>query len=68
MLQCLGQSWYLSADMQLFILSPVLLFPLWKWPRKWNSLLLGILTIAGIVAPFTISYIKELSANLIFGK
>lgn len=64
---CLGQSWYLSADMQLYLLSPMLLYPLWKWPRKWNFLLLAILTFAGIISPFTISYITELSANLIFG-
>ncbi|PNF21710.1 hypothetical protein B7P43_G10358 [Cryptotermes secundus] len=64
---CLGHSWYLSVDMQLFLLSPIVLYPLWKWPRNWNILLLGILAIAGVVSPFTISYVNKLSPNLIYG-
>jgi peptidoglycan/LPS O-acetylase OafA/YrhL len=67
-LQCLPQTWYLAVDMQLFILSPIVLYPLWKWPHKWNILLLGVLTIAGVASPFTISYLTELSANLLTGK
>jgi peptidoglycan/LPS O-acetylase OafA/YrhL len=62
------QSWYLSVDMQLFVLSPAVLFPLWKWPRQWNILLLAGLTVAGIISPFTISYVTKLSANLLYGK
>ncbi|XP_030378336.1 nose resistant to fluoxetine protein 6 [Scaptodrosophila lebanonensis] len=31
---CLGHSWYLAVDMQLYILSPLLLLPLWHWRRK----------------------------------
>ena len=27
---CMGQTWYLSCDMLLFILSPLLIYPLWK--------------------------------------
>ena len=26
---CIGQTWYLSCDMMLFILSPLLIYPLW---------------------------------------
>ncbi|PNF21712.1 hypothetical protein B7P43_G10359 [Cryptotermes secundus] len=61
---CVPQSWYLSVDMQLFLLSPIVLYPLWKWPRKWNILLLGTLAIGGVVSPFIISYVEEVSANL----
>ncbi|XP_033609913.1 regulator of hypoxia-inducible factor 1-like [Cryptotermes secundus] len=50
--------------MQLFLLSPIVLYPLWKWPRKWNILLLGTLAIGGVVSPFIISYVEEVSANL----
>lgn len=32
--QCLGHSWYLAVDMQLFLLSPLLLWPLWHWRRR----------------------------------
>ena len=30
---CLGQTWYLAVDMQLFILSPIAIYTLWKKPR-----------------------------------
>jgi peptidoglycan/LPS O-acetylase OafA/YrhL len=68
LLQCLEHTWYLAVDMQLFLLSPILLYPLWKWPHKWNILLLTILIIAGVVSPFAISYVDEYSANLLTGK
>lgn len=29
--QCMGQTWYLACDMQMFILSPLFIYPLWKW-------------------------------------
>ncbi|KAH8347525.1 hypothetical protein KR059_012047, partial [Drosophila kikkawai] len=32
--KCLSHSWYLSVDMQLFILSPILLISLYKWGKK----------------------------------
>ena len=31
--QCLGQTWYLDNDMQMFIISPLIIYPLWKWKR-----------------------------------
>ncbi|XP_055370763.1 uncharacterized protein LOC129605190 [Condylostylus longicornis] len=31
---CIPQSWYLAVDTQLFLLSPLVLLPLWKWGRK----------------------------------
>ncbi|KAH8399761.1 hypothetical protein KR215_002108 [Drosophila sulfurigaster] len=31
---CLGHSWYLSVDMQLYIISPLLLIALYKWGKK----------------------------------
>ena len=29
-LQCLGQTWYLDNDMQMFIISPLIIYPLWR--------------------------------------
>lgn len=29
--QCLDWSWYLSVDFHLFIISPALIYPLWRW-------------------------------------
>ncbi|GLG92878.1 Uncharacterized protein GBIM_00428 [Gryllus bimaculatus] len=58
---CLGHTWYLAVDMQLFWLSPLVLLPLWKLPRwivlSWLSLLL----LVGWAVPFTIVYVKELT-------
>ncbi|XP_017146827.1 nose resistant to fluoxetine protein 6 [Drosophila miranda] len=31
---CLGHSWYLAVDMQLYVISPLLLIALYKWGRK----------------------------------
>jgi len=31
---CIPQSWYLAVDTQLYILSPLVLIPLWKWGYK----------------------------------
>ncbi|XP_071446215.1 nose resistant to fluoxetine protein 6-like [Hetaerina americana] len=35
---CVIQSWYLSADMQLFIISPILLYPLWFTYKHKNGI------------------------------
>ncbi|XP_069696160.1 nose resistant to fluoxetine protein 6-like isoform X2 [Periplaneta americana] len=64
---CMIQSWYISLDMQLFLLSPLLLYPLWKWPPRRNIPILVVLTLAGFAAPFAISYVEEYSANLLVG-
>ncbi|XP_052838930.1 O-acyltransferase like protein-like [Drosophila gunungcola] len=32
--KCLAHSWYLSVDMQLFLISPLLLIALYKWGKK----------------------------------
>lgn len=31
---CLNWTWYLSADFQLFVLSPLLVYPAWRWRWK----------------------------------
>ncbi|KAH8280767.1 hypothetical protein KR054_010700, partial [Drosophila jambulina] len=31
---CLGHTWYLAVDMQLYLLSPILLIVLYKWGKK----------------------------------
>ncbi|XP_045468714.1 nose resistant to fluoxetine protein 6-like [Harmonia axyridis] len=52
---CIAQSWYLSVDMQLFLLSPLILIPLKKWP-KYTLPAMVVLVGAGIGIPFYIGY------------
>lgn len=40
-LQCLQPSWYLSADFQLVLVSPLIMYPLYKWGWKVLSLLIA---------------------------
>nr|NP_651160.3 uncharacterized protein Dmel_CG10183 [Drosophila melanogaster]AAF56151.3 uncharacterized protein Dmel_CG10183 [Drosophila melanogaster] len=42
---CLDQSWYLAVDMQLYILSPLLLFGLYKWGKKAAWAIVGIVVL-----------------------
>lgn len=34
-MQCVSHAWYLSADFQLFIISPFLIYPAWRWGWKY---------------------------------
>ena len=29
----MSENWYLTCDMQMFVLSPLFIYPLWKWKR-----------------------------------
>lgn len=53
--QCVGHSWYLNVDMQLFILSPLLLLPLKKY-RKTVIGLIIVLILASIAAAFEVAW------------
>jgi len=66
-LQCLDQTWYLAVDMQLLWLSPVLLYPLAKYPL-FGKVLLGFLIIMSPVIPFAITYAEGLTALMIYTK
>ena len=33
---CLGQTWYLACDMQMYIVSPILIYPLFKEWKIWK--------------------------------
>ena len=42
----MNHSWYLALDMQFFIISPVIIWLLWKFPKV-GSIVAGLLTVAG---------------------
>lgn len=52
---CVGQSWYLSVDFQLFLCSPIVLYLLTKLPKLGYSLL-GLLIFLGFLSPFLLTY------------
>ncbi|GLV32860.1 uncharacterized protein CBL_00433 [Carabus blaptoides fortunei] len=46
---CVLQTWYLTCDMQYYFFSPLVLFPMWKWPHFGSFLLfLTFLVAVGI--------------------
>ncbi|CAH1381071.1 unnamed protein product, partial [Tenebrio molitor] len=58
---CVQQSWYLDIDFQLYLISPVLLYPLWKYPRVCLLfLVLCVLGFAGV--SFYVAWVYKLSA------
>ncbi|XP_012279235.1 nose resistant to fluoxetine protein 6 isoform X2 [Orussus abietinus] len=58
---CLFQSWYLSADFQLFLLSLPIVYIFWQLPRKYGYGFLGVAIAASCVAPFVLSYSYNVS-------
>ncbi|XP_068083090.1 nose resistant to fluoxetine protein 6 [Anabrus simplex] len=55
---CVMQSWYLAADMQLFLLAPLVLYPLWRWPTAGKLLTAGVL-ILSVVPPMATIFFKQ---------
>ena len=39
-MQCLGQTWYLANDMQMFLIAPPIIYITWRW-RKIGLTLIG---------------------------
>ncbi|XP_018567001.1 nose resistant to fluoxetine protein 6-like isoform X2 [Anoplophora glabripennis] len=57
---CVGQTWYLNIDMQLYLISPIMLFLLWRYPKAGGGfVILCIMTF--IVVPFYIAYVDEMA-------
>lgn len=52
---CLDHTWYLSPDFQLFLLSPLLVYPLWKFGIK-IFVLLPLLALGSVTFIFVASY------------
>ncbi|XP_044739778.1 nose resistant to fluoxetine protein 6-like [Chrysoperla carnea] len=64
---CSVPSWYLSVDMQLYILAPLILIPIGKWP-KITSYLFGILVIAFTIIPTIVAWQYEIPALALNGE
>ncbi|XP_063927526.1 nose resistant to fluoxetine protein 6-like [Zophobas morio] len=60
---CVGQTWYLNIDMQLYIVSPVVLFGLWKYP-KFCLPILGLCSLVFMGVSFYEAWDNDLPAIL----
>ena len=59
---CLGQTWYLMCDMQLFFCSPLILLPMYYWQKNNNGLKLWLLVITFFsLVPMSITLIHNLA-------
>ncbi|XP_031347703.1 nose resistant to fluoxetine protein 6-like [Photinus pyralis] len=60
---CLPGTWYLSIDFQLFILSPILLIPLKRWPKR--TLIAAIcLTVLSCLSTFLLAWTMKIHVHL----
>lgn len=69
---CFGHSWYLMVDMQLYFLSPIILYPLWRLRKRVAIVIPLIFAVASgsvifvfvmfMTKEFRISFLSELSA------
>ena len=47
------QTWYLAVDMQLFLVSPLFVYSLWRW-KKMGLALLVIITLVSLASDFIV--------------
>jgi len=62
---CMNHSWYLALDMQFFIISPCIIWVMWKFPKV-GGFVAGLLTLAATVIPFTLSWINDYPPSPLF--
>lgn len=61
----MNQTWYLAVDMQLFWLSPLVLYPLQRWPRL-GRVMLVLLVVLSIAVPFAITFTNKLTGAMLY--
>ena len=62
---CLGQTWYLGNDMQFFIISPPIIFIMWKSPKV-GKIVSGVLVLLSTVSAITVAWVNEFPASPLF--
>ena len=63
-MKCMGETWYLAAEMQMFLLSPLVIYPLWRW-KKLGLISLAALSLGTLAANFAVHAIYDLPSTLI---
>ncbi len=59
----MGETWYLAVDMQLFLIAPLFIYPLWRW-KKAGLALLVVFTLAALAANFAVYAIFSFPPSL----
>lgn len=59
----MGETWYLAVDMQLFLISPIFVYLLWRWKRTGLIVLAGF-TLASLSANFAVYFYFNLPPTL----
>jgi len=62
---CIGVTWYLANDFQFFIISPPIIWFLWKFPIV-GLVLSGLLTLAATCVPLALAWVNEWGFNGFF--
>ncbi|XP_050456877.1 nose resistant to fluoxetine protein 6-like isoform X1 [Cataglyphis hispanica] len=65
---CMSQSWYLSTDMQLVWLSPLVLYPMLKFRSLYFNIILFTCFLLSILVPFAITFIHQLTGTMLYYK
>ncbi|XP_058833255.1 nose resistant to fluoxetine protein 6-like isoform X2 [Topomyia yanbarensis] len=63
---CMFQSWYLATDTQLFVLAPLLLYPMWMCRRRITLTLAGTVALVSVVVPFCVTYYGRVDPSLMY--
>ncbi|XP_055616430.1 O-acyltransferase like protein-like isoform X2 [Toxorhynchites rutilus septentrionalis] len=56
---CMVQSWYMAADMQLFIYGVLMMMMIWRWPSV-KRYIFGAAFAAAVVIPTVITYVYDI--------
>ena len=51
--QCMMETWYAANDMQFFLISPFIIYPIWRW-KTTGLILLAVLTLGSLVSNIVI--------------
>uniref|UniRef100_A0A182LXU7 Nose resistant-to-fluoxetine protein N-terminal domain-containing protein n=1 Tax=Anopheles culicifacies TaxID=139723 RepID=A0A182LXU7_9DIPT len=61
---CLGHTWYLSVDMQLYLVAPFLIYPLWRWGRRTLCVIVALI-VASMVTVFVLFFVYHLRLSFL---
>ncbi|XP_055845377.1 nose resistant to fluoxetine protein 6-like [Episyrphus balteatus] len=64
--KCYDETWYLAVDFQLYVLSPLLLIPMWKWGKKVVYVVIALI-IAAIAWVMAVFFMKGFTAMSVGG-